>query len=223
LSSKPGSMCPPGKTVKEAIRRIYYVAGEKLGITKTQLGVTPHGLRHEYANDKSEAVSGNPSVVRGGSSILDRALDEKARHQCLGVLARPQMRRVVNAAREHEVIGLQSSDLDPLLHGITGRWRDLELDGTLGLVLHHDRSSGDLFAVADVPDLEGNEVTTAELAVDSKVEECEFADPIFHLKADSKCPDVLGLEWRLLANDLALVPWLAMSGVRYGSHGLPSS
>jgi hypothetical protein len=41
------------------------------------------------------------------------------------------MRRVVNAAREHEVIGLQSRDLDPLLHGVTGRWRDLELDGTL--------------------------------------------------------------------------------------------
>ena len=88
-------------------------------------------------------------------------------------------------------------------------------------MLHHDRSSGHLLAVADVPDLEGDEVTTAKFAIDSKVEECEVADPVFHLKSDSKCPDVLGLERRL---ELALVPWLSMNGVRYGSHdGLPSS
>jgi hypothetical protein len=44
------------------------------------------------------------------------------------------------------------------------------------------------------------------------------------LETDSECPDVLELEWRLLADDLALVPWLAMDGVSYGSHdGLPSS
>lgn len=76
-----GSMCPPNKTVKEAIRRIYYIAGERLGITKAQLGVTPHGLRHQYANDTYEEISGNPSAVRGGKSIVDRALDEQARHQ----------------------------------------------------------------------------------------------------------------------------------------------
>ena len=151
-------------------------------------------------------------VCRVKAKLHDPTLEDA------GVLARPQMRRVMIAAREHEVIGLQSSDLDPLLNGVTGRWRDLELDGTLSLVLHHDRSSGHLLAVADVPDLEGDEVTTAELAVDSKVEECEVADPVFHLKSDSKCPDVPGLERRLLANDLALVPWLAMNGVRYGSH-----
>ena len=81
LRTKRGSMCPPNRTVKKAVRRIHYVAGEKLGITKAALGVTPHGLRHEYANDKYEAISGNPSIVRGGTSILDRALDERARHQ----------------------------------------------------------------------------------------------------------------------------------------------
>ena len=34
--------------------------------------------------------------------------------------------------------------LDPLLHGIASRRRDLELDGTLCLVLHHHRSRGHL-------------------------------------------------------------------------------
>jgi len=78
--SKRGSMCPPHKKVEQAIRRIYYIA-DKLGITKQNLGVTPHGLRHQYANDRYEEISGNPSAVRGGKAIVDRALDEKARRQ----------------------------------------------------------------------------------------------------------------------------------------------
>jgi integrase len=78
--SPEGSMCPPDKKVKVAIRRIYYIA-DTLGITKEKLGVTLHGLRHQYANDRYEEISGNPSAVRGGKAIVDRALDEKARHQ----------------------------------------------------------------------------------------------------------------------------------------------
>lgn len=78
--SPRGSMCPPDKKVDQAIRRIYYIA-DKLGITKQNLGVTPHGLRHQYANDRYEEISGNPSAVRGGKAIVDRALDEKARRQ----------------------------------------------------------------------------------------------------------------------------------------------
>ena len=63
-----------------------------------------------------------------------------------------------------------------------------------------------------------------EFAVDSQVEECKLAHPVLHLEADSERPDILELERRLLADDLALVPWLAMHGVGYGSHdGLPSS
>ena len=114
--------------------------------------------------------------------------------------------------------------LDPLLHGVARRRRDLELDGPLGLVLHHDRPRGHLIAVADVPDLQNDEVTTSKFAVDSKVEESEFADSTLNLKADSKCPDVLELERCLLADDLAFVPWLATVGVGDRSYdGLPSS
>ena len=45
-----------------------------------------------------------------------------------------------------------------------------------------------------------------------------------YLQADAKCPYVLELERCLLADDLALVPWLAVNSVGVGSHdGLPSS
>jgi hypothetical protein len=159
-----------------------------------------------------------PVVRRVKAKFLDPAPENS------GVLSRPQVRRVVNATRKHEVVGLQSRVLDPLLYGVAGRRRDLKLNGTLGLVLHHYRSRGHLVAVANVPDLEADEVTASKLAVDSKVEKSKFTDSVVHLETDSECPDVLELEWRLLADDLALVPWLATDGVGYGSHdGLPSS
>lgn len=78
--------------------------------------------------------------------------------------------------------------------------------------------------MADVADLERNEVAPTKLAVDAEVEEREFAYSVLHLKTNSKRPDVLDLERSLLADDLALVPPLAKSGVGCDSHdGLPSS
>lgn len=78
IKSQRGSMLKPGMTLTQGKNRLYYVM-RKLGITKDQLGVTPHGLRHEYANDLYEELSGNPSAVRGGTHIVDRAADEAAR------------------------------------------------------------------------------------------------------------------------------------------------
>ena len=104
----------------------------------------------------------------------------------------------MNATREHEVLGLQPRLLDPLLHSLAGRLRDLELHRALRLVLHHHGAGCNLVAVADVPDLETDKVTTAQLAVDSQVEESKLAHPALHLEADSKCPDILEFERRLL-------------------------
>jgi len=141
-----------------------------------------------------------------------------------GVLPGSQVGRVVNAARKHKVVRLQFCLLDPLLYSVSGRRRDLELHRALGLVLHDHRARCHLVAVADVPHLQTDQVAAAELAVDSQVEECQLAHPVLHLEAHSERPDVLELERRLLADDLALVPWLAMNSVGFGSHdGLPSS
>jgi hypothetical protein len=78
--------------------------------------------------------------------------------------------------------------------------------------------------MTNVPDLERDEVTAAQLAVDPQVEESELPHPTFHLEPNAQCPGVLELERRLLSDDLALVSRLAMSGIASGSHdGLPSS
>jgi hypothetical protein len=81
----------------------------------------------------------------------------------------------MHTTREHEVLRLQPCLLDPRLHGVACRSRDLELDRALGLVLHHHGAGCYLVAVADVSDLEADEVAAAQFAVDSQVEECEVA------------------------------------------------
>ena len=152
------------------------------------------------------------------SEFLDPPLENS------GVLPRAQMRRVVNPTGEDEVVSSEACLLDPFLHSVAGCRRDLELHRTLRLVLHHHRARCHLVAMADVSDLETDEITAAELAVDSQVEECKLAHSVLHLQADSKSPDVPDLERRLLSDDLALVPWLAMDSLSSGIHdGLPSN
>jgi integrase len=67
----------PGRTLKENLRRVDYVMA-KLGITHQSLGISGHGLRHEYANDLYEKEAGVTPPLRGGAEV-DRALDRDAR------------------------------------------------------------------------------------------------------------------------------------------------
>ena len=51
--------------LEQAVNRFTKVL-QKCGITKRGLGVTAHGLRHQYANDQYELDLGQASPVRGG-------------------------------------------------------------------------------------------------------------------------------------------------------------
>jgi integrase len=59
----------PGESLKTNARRLSYIA-KKFGLTKADLGVTLHGLRHEVANNEFERLSGVQSAIRGGNSPL---------------------------------------------------------------------------------------------------------------------------------------------------------
>lgn len=113
------------------------------------------------------------------------------------VLARPEMGRFMETAGEEKVIRLQLSLFDPSLQGVAGSCRDLELDRALGLVLHYDRACRDWVAMADVSDLEGEEIASAQLTVDAQIEERKlaYAAPL-HLEANAQRPDVLDLTGR---------------------------
>lgn len=70
-----------GLTLKQSIWRFSNLM-RKFGITKKELGVTAHGLRHEYANDKYERHTGKPTPVRGGKKgQVEEGEDKLARQQ----------------------------------------------------------------------------------------------------------------------------------------------
>jgi integrase len=76
--SDRGALIPPGKNLSQTLNRAYFIC-RKFGIFKGGTGMTPHGLRFEYANDRYEEVSGMPTSVRGKPDVYDREADAKAR------------------------------------------------------------------------------------------------------------------------------------------------
>jgi len=72
-------LADPSRTLVQNLNRLANVM-KKFGVTHEALGVTPHGLRHEYAGDRYEALAGVASPVRGGAST-DSATDDGARLQ----------------------------------------------------------------------------------------------------------------------------------------------
>ena len=77
VESKTAHLGRPGKTLEQNLERFRYVM-RKFGITKAMLGVTAHGLRHEYVNARYEQFAGVASPVRGGPAI-EREEDRAAR------------------------------------------------------------------------------------------------------------------------------------------------
>jgi site-specific recombinase XerC len=91
IKTSKGSMVQPGKTPEQARNRIYYLC-KKFGITKAELDITPHGLRHEYANDRYEEISGTKSTARGGSEILSPAKELEALHAVTSDMGHARLR-----------------------------------------------------------------------------------------------------------------------------------
>lgn len=60
-----GSTIPSDKTLDQWINH-YKRVMRKFGITKDELGITSHGLRHQFLNDLYEILTGSPSAARGG-------------------------------------------------------------------------------------------------------------------------------------------------------------
>ncbi|KUY85869.1 MULTISPECIES: integrase domain-containing protein [unclassified Burkholderia] len=85
-----GSTIPVGRTLKQWRDWYYYVLG-KHGVTKSGIGVTSHGLRHEYLQTLYEQVAEVPAPIKGSSSRPDPAAHDEAK------------RRVVEAAGHSRV------------------------------------------------------------------------------------------------------------------------
>ena len=79
VKSETGHLGDPTKSLRQNMRRFKHVC-DKFGITKAKLGVTLHGLRHQYAADRYEKFSGTPAPVRSGAPVA-REVDRTARLQ----------------------------------------------------------------------------------------------------------------------------------------------
>ncbi|KVK89425.1 helix-turn-helix domain-containing protein [Burkholderia sp. MSMB1498] len=80
-----GSTIPVGRTLKQWRDWYYYVLA-KHGVTKSGIGVTSHGLRHEYLQTLYEQVAAAPAPIKGSAARPDAAAHAEAK------------RRVVEAA-----------------------------------------------------------------------------------------------------------------------------
>jgi Integrase len=60
----------PGLSLKQSLKRFDNVM-QKAGITKSQLGVTAHGLRHQFAHEFHVELTGVQAPVRGGDVCTD--------------------------------------------------------------------------------------------------------------------------------------------------------
>jgi integrase len=75
-ASKLASTSDPAKTLAQ-VKNHYYHVLRACGITRAD-GVTGHGLRHGYANDRYREIAGADSPVRGGQPP-GRDTDQAAR------------------------------------------------------------------------------------------------------------------------------------------------
>jgi len=66
----------PGHSLKQATNRFEY-AMRLFGMTKSAMGVTAHGLRHQVCAEVYERITGHPAPVRGGAAPAE--LDKLAR------------------------------------------------------------------------------------------------------------------------------------------------
>ncbi|WP_292931425.1 integrase domain-containing protein [Noviherbaspirillum sp.] len=66
----------PGKTLLQALDRYKNVLSQA-GITKKELGITGHGLRHQFAGDKYFDLANVACPVRGGEPMRDPELMER--------------------------------------------------------------------------------------------------------------------------------------------------
>jgi hypothetical protein len=116
------------------------------------------------------------------------------------------MGRLRNAAWKEVLLRLQMSCRDLGGDQVPRLLRDLKLHRSPGLLLHNNRPGGDVTALDHIMNAKADQIAPAQLAVDGEVEQREFPGPMIQLQSNPNGPDLLQLQWRLLAEQLVFVP-----------------
>jgi hypothetical protein len=153
-------------------------------------------------------------MARGGIGTRSLNIDfQAALHPSVddtGVLARRELRRLPETAREQIPAPAGVEGDQPLADRGAGLLGDLELHRPAGLFLDHRRAIANSPAGGHVIDPQPNEVAAPELAVDGQIEHRKIALAPLHLEANTDGPDIPWLQRALLADQAPLVPGVAL-------------
>lgn len=73
--NKKGTLSLQGKTLEQSRDRFYYIV-RKYGVSRSGLGVTAHGLRHQFAARRYQEISGFGAPVTAHAPAINSALEE---------------------------------------------------------------------------------------------------------------------------------------------------
>ena len=113
------------------------------------------------------------------------------------------------AAAEEKAPWLPFAGAEILIDGLAGLFGDLKADRTPGFLLSNGGSLHGVAMRRNVLDFQAHHIAAAKLAVDGEIEQRKVAYLTLHLQPRPDRPDMLGLQGRFRADDLALVPGLA--------------
>ncbi len=130
---------------------------------------------------------------------------EPGRQQA-SVLARRHEPPSIDPAQEQGLALMQVLLLQWASHNLVSLLHDLELNGPAGLPLHDSGSGPHPPIQGHIVDPERDQVTGAQLAVESEVEQGQIPDAMSDLEPDPNGPDFFDFESRLGSNQLAPVP-----------------
>lgn len=119
------------RTLKQAMSHVYWLM-RKHGVTRSKLGVTLHGLRHDFAIDMLEELTGATAPIRGGLVINYRAISD-ARLKVSNALG--HVRLEITTSYYGTFISLEREQM----RRFTRSWQRLEscLQGVLDLLDDH--------------------------------------------------------------------------------------
>ena len=85
------------------------------------------------------------------------------------------------------------------MDSIPGLLGQFKLNRTPRFLLPNNSTLSDATGYNNITNPQGHQVTTAELAINGQVKQSKVTHLSMDLEQDSDCPDILGLQRRLLA------------------------
>ncbi len=129
---KKGIITPRDLTLKQAYNQARYQL-RKLGITKDELGITAHGLRHQYLQESYESITGRLTPIQGGKANDITFAEHK--QACLEVMGRAGHGRVDvggsyygsfgHSLRQNASNGANNNRSTAVEQGVESQWTDI--------------------------------------------------------------------------------------------------